>query len=52
MKLHAKHIAMMAGASGDMIDLVAQKMTQTGKVDVIEAKKILAQLQTETRARL
>lgn len=52
MKLHAKHIAMMAGASGDMIDLVARKITEGGKVDVIEAKKVLAQLQVETRSKL
>lgn len=52
MKLHAKHIAMMAGASGDLIDLVAKKITEAGKVDVLEAKKVLAQVQNESRARL
>ncbi len=32
---------MMAGAEGDQIDVLAKKLTEAGKVDVIEGKRLL-----------
>jgi len=44
MKLHAKNIAMMAGASGDEIEQVAERMIRAGKVRMDVAKEILSEL--------
>ena len=44
MKLHAKNIAIMAGASGDQIDVVASKLVTSGRVDLLQAKKIVAEM--------
>ena len=44
MSLHAKNIAIMAGAAGDLIDQVAQKLVEEGKVRVDRAKAILAEM--------
>jgi hydroxymethylglutaryl-CoA reductase len=41
MRLHAKNIALLAGATGDKIDAVAEKMTSSGAISVDAAKKIL-----------
>jgi hydroxymethylglutaryl-CoA reductase len=41
MRLHAKNIAVMAGATGDEIDEVAEKMIDEGKISVDRAKEIL-----------
>ena len=43
MKLHAKNIAIMAGATGEKIDLVANKIVEAGKVRVDFAKEVLSQ---------
>ncbi len=45
MKLHAQNIAVMAGASNDMVDVISRRLVEGGKIDVIEAKKIIANLQ-------
>lgn len=45
MKLHARNIAAMAGATGELIDLVAQRMVEEGKIRVDRAREILAELQ-------
>ncbi|MGQ9781014.1 MAG: hydroxymethylglutaryl-CoA reductase, degradative [Nitrososphaeria archaeon] len=44
MKLHARNIAIMAGATGEMIDLVANEMANTGKIRIDIAKSILDRL--------
>ncbi|MDX1552187.1 MAG: 3-hydroxy-3-methylglutaryl-CoA reductase, partial [Marinobacter sp.] len=44
MALHAKNIAVMAGAEGPEIDAVAREMVQGGKVRVDIAEEILARL--------
>ncbi|MBU0762947.1 MAG: hydroxymethylglutaryl-CoA reductase, degradative [Candidatus Altiarchaeota archaeon] len=43
MRLHAKNIAVLAGATGEKIDEVAEKMVASGKVSVDEAKKMFGQ---------
>lgn len=44
MSLHAKNIAVMAGASGSEVDQVAELLVKEGKVRVDIAQKILAEL--------
>ncbi len=44
MSLHAKNIAVMAGASGKQIDIVAEKLVKEGKVKLDRAKEILAEI--------
>ncbi len=44
MKLHAKNIAMMAGATGDEIEQVAERMIRGGKVRMDVAREILSEL--------
>ena len=41
MKLHAKNLAISAGARGDQIDIIANKMTQEGRINASRAKEIL-----------
>ena len=41
MTLHARNIALQAGASSNEIDLVVQKMVDTQNVTVDNAKQIL-----------
>jgi hydroxymethylglutaryl-CoA reductase len=41
MKLHARNIAIMAGATGELVDKIAEKMVQEGKVRIDKAKEIL-----------
>ena len=43
MSLHARNIAAMAGAEGEIIDLVAAKMVEERKVRLDRAKEILAE---------
>jgi len=50
MSLHAKNIAVMAGAVGDEIDQVAERMVREKRVRVDRAKEILEELRRE-RAR-
>jgi len=44
MKLHAKNIAAMAGAEGETIDIVAEKMVERGTIRIDVANEILAEL--------
>ncbi|NIA11201.1 MAG: 3-hydroxy-3-methylglutaryl-CoA reductase, partial [Nitrospiraceae bacterium] len=44
MRLHAKNIAVMAGAAGDEIDKVAGVMVSEGKIRMDRAKEILDEL--------
>ncbi len=44
MSLHAKNIAVMAGAKGDLIDQVAQRMVEEGKIRVDRAQELLKEL--------
>ena len=44
MNLHARNIAITAGANGDMVDLVAKKMVEERKVRVDRAKEIIEEL--------
>jgi len=44
MSLHAKNIAVMAGATDDQIDIVADRMIKEGKVKLDRAKEILEEI--------
>jgi len=44
MKLHARNIAIMAGATQDIVDLAVEKMVQEGKVRFDRAKEIVEEL--------
>ncbi|MEA2089631.1 MAG: hydroxymethylglutaryl-CoA reductase, degradative [Thermoproteota archaeon] len=41
MSLHAKNIAVMAGATGDLIDLVAQKLVKERKIRMDRAEELI-----------
>jgi hydroxymethylglutaryl-CoA reductase len=41
MSLHARNIAVMAGAKGQLVDLVAAKMVEERKIRVDRAKELL-----------
>lgn len=41
MKLHARNIAAMAGATGDLIDLVAMKMVEERRIRMDRAKELI-----------
>ncbi len=43
MSLHARNIAVMAGATGDLIDKVAAKMVEERKIRVDRAKELIGQ---------
>jgi hydroxymethylglutaryl-CoA reductase len=45
MKLHATNVAISAGATGKLIDLVARRMVEERKIRADRAKEILAELQ-------
>jgi hydroxymethylglutaryl-CoA reductase len=45
LRLHAKNMAIMAGATGDFIDKVAEQMVREKKIRVDRAKEILEKLQ-------
>ncbi len=47
MKLHAQNIAVMAGAEGDEIEVVAKKMIEEGKIRMDRAKEILEGIRKE-----
>lgn len=44
MSLHARNIAVMAGAEGELVDKVAQKLVAEGKVRLDRAREILKEL--------
>jgi len=41
MKLHAKNLAMMAGATGELIDIIAEQMVQEGRIRFDYAKELV-----------
>ena len=44
MKLHARNVATSAGATGEMVDLVAKKMIEEKKIRFDRAKELVAEL--------
>ncbi|MEM4704188.1 MAG: hydroxymethylglutaryl-CoA reductase, degradative, partial [Candidatus Bathyarchaeia archaeon] len=44
MSLHARNIAVAAGASGELVDIVAEKMVQERKIRMDRAKELIEQL--------
>ncbi len=44
MSLHAKNIAVMAGASGKLIDIVSEKLVKEGKIKLHRAREILEEI--------
>jgi len=49
MSLHAKNIAVMAGAQGDEIDRLAEKLVSEGKVRLDRAKELLETMRKKPR---
>jgi hydroxymethylglutaryl-CoA reductase len=49
MSLHAKNIAVMAGAQGDDIDRLADALVQEGKVKLDRAKELLEKMKKKTK---
>ena len=47
MKLHARNLAIAAGATGELIDLVVERMIKEGEIRLDRAKKILEELRRE-----
>ncbi|MCK4714428.1 MAG: 3-hydroxy-3-methylglutaryl-CoA reductase, partial [Candidatus Aenigmarchaeota archaeon] len=45
MRLHARNIAINAGARGDLVDRVAARLVESGEVSVGNAEKILEEFQ-------
>lgn len=45
MKLHSRNVAVAAGATGKLVDVVAQKMVEEKKIRMDRAKEILEELQ-------
>jgi len=50
MELHARQVAIAAGASGDQVDEVAQRMVEEGVVHIDRAQAILRMLNVEREA--
>jgi hydroxymethylglutaryl-CoA reductase len=48
MKLHARNVAIMAGAKGDLVDKIASKMVEERKVRMDRAKELLKEMMSET----
>ena len=48
MKLHAKNLAIMAGATGELIDKVAEEMVKEGRVRFDRAKELVEKLGGKT----
>jgi len=47
MSLHARNIAIMAGATGDLIDIIAERMVEERKIRVDRAKELLEEYTRE-----
>ncbi|MCP8307355.1 MAG: hydroxymethylglutaryl-CoA reductase, degradative [archaeon] len=47
MKLHARNVAIMAGAKGDLIDKIASKMVEERKVRMDRAKELLKEMESQ-----
>jgi hydroxymethylglutaryl-CoA reductase len=43
MRLHARNLATTAGATGDLVDKIAEKMTEEKKIRIDRAKELLAE---------
>lgn len=52
MKLHARNIAIMAGATGELIDEVAERMIKNRVIRIDRAKEILQSLLAEKKANI
>ena len=44
MALHARSVAMTAGAQGELIDVIAQRLVEVGEIKVGKARELLAQM--------
>jgi hydroxymethylglutaryl-CoA reductase len=44
MKLHARNLAASAGASGELVEIVAEKMIEEKKIRFDRAKELVAEL--------
>lgn len=51
MTLHAKNIAVAAGASGEMIDMVAEKMVSERKIRIDRAKEIIDEINSSKKTK-
>jgi hydroxymethylglutaryl-CoA reductase len=49
MKLHARNIAAMAGAEGELIDLIAARLVAERKIRVDRAREILEELRKQQK---
>jgi hydroxymethylglutaryl-CoA reductase len=49
MKLHARNIAAMAGAEGDLIYIVANRIVKENNININRAKEILKSLSSKTK---
>jgi hydroxymethylglutaryl-CoA reductase len=47
MSLHARNIAIMAGATGDLIDVIAERMVEERKIRVDRAKELLEEYRSK-----
>ncbi|MBC7114591.1 MAG: hydroxymethylglutaryl-CoA reductase, degradative [Archaeoglobi archaeon] len=47
MSLHSRNIAMMAGAKGELIDIIAKKMVEEGNIRIDRARELLEELQSK-----
>jgi hydroxymethylglutaryl-CoA reductase len=47
MRLHARNIAMIAGASGKLIDIVAKRISDEDNITVQRAKEVLRKLRKQ-----
>jgi len=51
MSLHARNIAVAAGATGELIDLVAERMVQEHKIRMDRAKELITELSSSKNNR-
>jgi hydroxymethylglutaryl-CoA reductase len=51
MKLHARNVAVMAGAKSDLVDRVAKRITDENNINITRAKEILALLMKTNKTR-
>ena len=51
MSLHARNIAIMAGATGDLIDIIAERMVEERKIRIDRAKELLEEYMSKAEKR-
>ncbi len=51
MKLHSRNVAISAGATGELVDLVAKKMIEERKIRFDRAKELVAELSKDRKPR-